>query len=72
MKRFVCIVLAVIAGGCLPSLYPLYTDQTVVFEEKLIGKWSSDDGNWCFSQDYKRRSKSVPPGGAKIYHLLYL
>lgn len=37
--------------GCLPSLHPLYTDDTLVFDEQLIGKWYGDDGGlWTFSK----------------------
>jgi hypothetical protein len=43
---------AVLLGGCVPviSLYPLYTDKDVVFEEKLLGTWVQDDGEttWEF------------------------
>jgi hypothetical protein len=34
--------------GCLPSLHPLYTDETVTFDEQLIGKWYDDGGMWSF------------------------
>ena len=37
-KALFCI-LALLLGGCLPvmSLHPLYTDDDLVFEEKLLG-----------------------------------
>jgi hypothetical protein len=38
--------------GCLPSLHPLYTDETVTFDEQLIGKWYEEGndggGMWSF------------------------
>jgi len=45
---------ALIVGGCIPSLHPLYTDQTLIFDEALIGKWigrdNSGDEIWQFSK----------------------
>ncbi len=39
--------------GCLPllSLHPTYTDETVIFEEKLLGKWYGEDQIWQFTRD---------------------
>lgn len=36
--------------GCLPSLHPLYTDDTLIFDEQLVGKWHGDDNIWTFSK----------------------
>ena len=61
MKIAVFYLTALILGGCLlPSLHPLYTDEDLVFEEKLIGKWLQDDGStiWQFK-----------PGSGKSYEL---
>jgi hypothetical protein len=47
-------------GGCIPlSLQPVYTDETVVFEEKLLGKWSGDDDNgfWEFTKEGDNKYK---------------
>jgi hypothetical protein len=45
-------LLAIVLGGCLPlSIHPLYTDDTLVFEEKLLGKWADGDEIWQFTQD---------------------
>jgi len=45
-------LLAIVLGGCLPlSIHPLYTDDTLVFEEKLVGKWADGDEIWQFTQD---------------------
>ncbi|MHC4949965.1 MAG: hypothetical protein ACYTEU_03100, partial [Planctomycetota bacterium] len=59
MKHFnmVCSVLLVVfLYGCLPSLRPslrpLYTDDTIVFDEALLGKWYSEDvGSWSFIKE---------------------
>ena len=49
-KKIVFYMLAIILGGCLQSLHPLYTDKDLIFEEKLIGKWSGEKGIWEFRQ----------------------
>ena len=42
-KKILFYLLAISLSGCfLQSLHPLYTDEEVVFEEKLIGKWSEN------------------------------
>ena len=65
--------------GCFPqSIHPLYTDKDVVFEEKLIGKWFSDEGIWEFSEgDEKEYSLRILEGpgdkeGSYIAHLVKL
>ncbi len=48
-KKAVFYLLAVMLGGCvLSSLHPLYTDEELIFEEKLIGKWSGENNLWEF------------------------
>lgn len=60
-KKAAFYLLAVLLGGCLPSLHPLYTDDTLIFEEKLLGKWIEEDGDviWEFKkageQEYEMR-----------------
>ena len=54
-KALFC-ALALLLGGCLPvmSLHPLYTDNDIVFEEKLLGSWKADPnengGTWQFAR----------------------
>lgn len=40
-KKLAFMCLAALLGGCVPilSLHPLFTDENVVFEEKLLGTW---------------------------------
>lgn len=48
-KKAAFYLLAVMLGGCvLSSLHPLYTDEELIFEEKLIGKWSDENNIWEF------------------------
>lgn len=48
-KKTVFYLLVLLLTGCLPSLHQLYTDETLVFEEGLIGKWRADEDDiWQF------------------------
>jgi len=48
-KKTVFYLLVLLLSGCLPSLHQLYTDETLVFEEGLIGKWRTDEDDiWQF------------------------
>lgn len=54
--------LMLVLSGCIPSLHPLYTDEDLISESQLIGKWVTTDGNirWVF-----RKSEG------KGYELIY-
>jgi len=50
-KKLICWLLLLALGGCLPSLHQLYTDDVLVFEEELLGKYlSNDEGIWQFTR----------------------
>lgn len=61
LKKTTFYSIALLIGGCLPtSLHPLYTDETLIFREELVGKWIADDGNiWQFrgggTEEYELR-----------------
>jgi hypothetical protein len=45
--------LAVLLTACVPSLQPLYTPDTIVFREELIGIWKEkpdDEDSWTFTR----------------------
>lgn len=63
-KKTVFYLLVVLLGGCLPSLHQLYTDETLVFEEALLGKWRADEEDiWQF------RKAGEKEYGLRIYNL---
>ena len=36
-------------SGCIPSLYPIYTENDLVFDARLLGSWADEDGTeWYF------------------------
>jgi len=47
-KKITFCLLAVLLGGCLPSLHQLHTDETLIFEERLVGKWNDEGNIWEF------------------------
>ena len=78
-KKILFYCLAVLMGGCVPvlSLQPLFTKETLVFEEQLLGTWT-DDGNepdisWQFARLGPTAAEKLPDGleglSAKVYRL---
>lgn len=55
-KRLAYCLLAILLAGCVPvvSLHPLFTRESIVFEEKLVGTWVKDPNDpeviWKFSR----------------------
>ncbi len=38
-------MLALLAGSCIPSLFPLYTEKDLVTDDRIVGTWATgDDG----------------------------
>ena len=63
-KKLLFYLLAALLGGCIPvmSLHPLFTEETLVFEEKLLGTWVDDSNNiWEFKDPNEQK---------KIYKLI--
>jgi hypothetical protein len=55
-KKILAFVAIVLAGGCVPSLHELYTEDTVVFEQELVGKWTNDEEIWEFEKGEEDKS----------------
>ena len=36
--------------SCIPSIYPLYSDDTVVFQKEVLGSWRADNTAWIFEK----------------------
>jgi hypothetical protein len=41
-----------VVAGCIPSLQPLFTDKTTVFEPALVGVWQQEnaESTWAFER----------------------
>ena len=67
MKKLVSYGLAVLMAGCVPivSLHPLFTKDTIVFEEKLLGTWVEDSNKpqvtWEFARLEEDIAERLPP-----------
>ena len=52
LKIFAALALLVLLAGFLRSLHPLYSEETVVFDEALLGVWlvpgEEFNGSWTF------------------------
>ncbi len=45
------LILALMVVSCIPSLYPLYREKDLVLDERLIGKWDMEGGDyWEFEK----------------------
>ncbi len=64
--KYLPILVLVVIAGCLPilSLNPLHTDQDVVFEEELVGKWINE-------QETLTLDFSVHPDDPNSYRLVF-
>jgi hypothetical protein len=61
MKKLVTYGLAVLMAGCVPviSLHPLFTKDTIVFEDKLLGTWVEDSNKPEVSWEFARLEASA-------------
>lgn len=51
LRRSVTLLLILCAAGCVPSLHPLYTPKTIVYDPAIAGIWQQDDERWEFVGD---------------------
>ena len=54
-------ILLLLSGCIVRSLHPLYTDENVIFDTRLIGQWSEEGSKeiWEFSQQGEQQYKCV-------------
>jgi hypothetical protein len=57
VQTVVFYMLALILGGCVPSLHPLFTENQLVFDSNLVGKWAEPNTSnyWQFAPDANSR-----------------
>jgi hypothetical protein len=78
-RKILFYCLAALLGGCVPvlSLQPLFTSQTLVFEEQLLGTWIDDandqDISWQFAHLESGAAEKLPDEleglSEKVYRL---
>ncbi len=86
VKTILFYLLAVLLGGCVLSLHPLYTENDLIFEKKLLGTWGRDGSTetWQFKPgkgenyykmiltDKKGKKGSFDAGLGKINNMMFL
>jgi hypothetical protein len=52
LKKIAFYTFALLLGGCVPSLHPLFTDEEIIFDANLVGVWSepNSQNSWEFKQ----------------------
>lgn len=50
LRHWIWLALAVLVQSCIPSLHPLYTEDTMVFESSLLGTWTDGEETYVFEQ----------------------
>jgi len=72
IKKLLLYVLAALLGGCVPiaSLHPLFTQEDVIFEEKLLGTWVDDPNSPETTWQFKRLDEPER-AGEDVYKLIF-
>lgn len=50
LRNYLWLALLLLAPSCIPSLHPLYTPDTLVFETSLLGTWAQEDETYTFEK----------------------
>jgi hypothetical protein len=60
---FLMVMLAMLAGSCIPSLFPLYTQEDLVTDDRIVGTWNAGGNNiWVIDRlDYNPKSDFMNP-----------
>jgi hypothetical protein len=59
-KKVLFYLLAVVLGGCVPSLHSLFTEKDTYFDSQLVGIWTSSDKEiWQFAKKPDSNSYEV-------------
>ena len=71
-QKLLFYVLAALLGGCIPvaSLQPLFTQEDLVFEDKLLGTWVDDPNSPETTWEFKRLDEPER-AGEMAYKLIF-
>ncbi|MHC4518430.1 MAG: hypothetical protein ACYTAS_07575 [Planctomycetota bacterium] len=76
-RKILFYCLAALMGGCVPvlSLQPLYTEETLVFNEQLLGTWVDDandpESSWEFTRMSQTDTEELPDVLDEAYEKVY-
>ena len=63
MRILLCVLLSILAGGCVRSIQPVLKDDQLVLDDAVVGTWKPDDE--------KSLVEIQKPGDDKSYKVLY-
>ncbi len=61
------ITIAIVFSSCVYSLFPIYTEDTLVFKEELLGKWDIEEGGFIVFEKMGEESDYKEDEEAKEY-----
>lgn len=72
IKKILFFVLAALLGGCFPvaSLHPVFTQEDLIFEQKLLGTWVDDPNSPETTWEFKRLDEPER-AGKNAYKLIF-
>jgi len=59
IKKMVLCAFSMLLGACAPNFFPLYTQDTTVYDPNLTGLWKSDTAIFHVSADNKTKVYSI-------------
>jgi hypothetical protein len=70
LKTIAFYTLALILGGCVQSIYPLFGENEFIFDPNMVGLWKTKDSNetWQFSREAQNNNYDLvitQPDGKK-------
>ncbi|MDD5458291.1 MAG: hypothetical protein PHF37_02730 [Phycisphaerae bacterium] len=55
-RKLIFAAILISLAGCLPSLHPLYTKDTTIFDPNILGTWKESDNTWKFEKSTSKDS----------------
>ena len=57
--KFIALLSVLFIAGCVPSLHPLWTRDTLVYDETISGRYQEGDNTWQFTGDPNDKSYEI-------------
>ena len=59
IRNYLILTTALVIAGCVPSLHPLWTKDTLVYDGAIKGSYQQDDNVWEFVGDPAKKSYAL-------------